>query len=219
MNVMKTEKIKIMLIDDHQIMIDGIKSLMNREQQLEVVATANNGKEALLLLENITVDIILMDIEMPLLNGYDTTILITSKYPHIKVICLTTHDEPSIVRKMLNAGAKGYILKNTDEQTLLKAFDTVINGETYIGSEIKIALEKSRSEFSIKEESQTPSLSEREKEIIIQIANGLSNREIAKKLNLSVNTIDSHRTNIMNKLDIHNVAGLVKFAIKTGLIY
>lgn len=219
MNVMKTEKIKIMLIDDHQIMIDGIKSLMSREQHLEVVATANNGKEALTILENSNVDIILIDIEMPLLNGYDTTILISAKYPSIKVICLTTHDEPSIVRKMLNAGAKGYILKNTDEKTLLEAFDTVIKGGTYIGSEIKIALAKSGPEFSIKDESQTPTLSEREKEIIIQIANGLSNREIAKNLNLSVNTIDSHRSNIMNKLEIHNVVGLVKFAIKTGLIY
>lgn len=219
---MTEEKIKIMLVDDHQIVIDGISALLNKQKKLEVVAQANNGKEAIALLEKTTVDVILMDVEMPILNGCDATTIITTKYPEIKVICLTTHDEQPIVRKMIKAGAKGYILKNTDRKTLLDAINTVINGGIYFSSEIHIALATANSEFTLQEEDRTSSISnltEREKEILIEIANGSSNKEIAIKLNLSVKTVDSHRTNIMKKLDIHNVVSLVKFALKSGLTY
>lgn len=219
---MNEEKIKIMLVDDHQIVIDGINSLLNKQKKLEVVAQANNGKEALALLEKKTVDVVLIDVEMPILNGCETTAIITAKYPQIKVICLTTHDEQSIVRSMLKAGAKGYILKNTDRKTLIEAINTVINGGVYFSSEIQIALATTSSKFNLQEKDQTmiiTSLTEREKEILIEVANGLSNKEIAVKLNLSIKTVDTHRSNIMKKLDIQNVVGLVKFALNSGLIY
>lgn len=218
---MSEEKIKIMLVDDHQIVIDGITSLLNKQKKFEVVAQANNGKEALTILENTDVDVVLIDVEMPILNGCDTTTIITTKYPSIKVICLTTHDEQSIVRKMLTAGAKGYILKNTDRKTLLDAINTVINGDLYFSSEIDIALSAKNSEFKLQEEEQPiliDTLTDREKEILIQIANGLTNKEIGIKFKLSVKTVDSHRSNIMKKLEIHNAVGLVKFALKSGLI-
>lgn len=215
------KKIKIMIVDDHQIFIDGISSLLSNEKNIIVSAHANNGKEALSILEKNLVDIVLIDIEMPLLNGYDTTALITTRYPTIKIICLTTHDEKSIVQKMLAAGATGYILKNIDKEILIEAINTVFKGQPYFSSEIPIALATASTEISIKHEKQPNSislLSVREIEILTHIANGFSNNEIANKLSLSTKTIDTHRTNVMQKLNIHNVVGLVKYAIKSGLI-
>ena len=218
---MSEKKIKIMIVDDHQIFIDGISLLLSNEENISVFAHANNGKDALAILEKGSVDIVLIDIEMPILNGYDTTAIITTKYPNTKVICLTTHDEKSIVQKMLNAGATGYLLKNIDKETLIKAINSVINGIPYFSSEIPIALESSIPPLNLKAEKQSiniNTLSAREVEILTFIANGLSNNEIAVKLSLSPKTIETHRTNIMQKLNVHNVVGLVKFAIKSGLV-
>lgn len=218
---MNVGHIKVMLVDDHQIVIDGIKSLLDEQKKIDVIAQANNGKEALVLLEKTVVDLVLIDVEMPLLNGCETTAIITAKYPHVKVICLTTHDEKAIVSSMIKAGAKGYILKNTDRKTLLDAIYTVVNGDIFYSSEIKIALASESSKFKIQEDDQKPTISiltEREIEILIEIANGLSNKEIGIKYKLSIRTIDTHRKNIMRKLEVQNVVELVKIALKSGLI-
>lgn len=219
---MNEEQLKVMLVDDHQIVIDGINALLDEQKNINVVAQANNGKEALVLLESTVVDLILIDVEMPILNGCETTAIITAKYPQIKVICLTTHDEKAIVTALIKAGAKGYVLKNTDRKTLLDAIDAVVKGGVFYSSEIQIALATESSKFKIQEEDQQPSitlLTDREKEILIEIANGLSNKEIGIKYNLSIRTIDTHRKNLMKKLEIQNVVELVKFALKSGLIY
>jgi len=219
---MATTPINIMIVDDHQIIIDGIKSVLSDESTIFVIAEANNGRDAIALLENKAVDIILMDIEMPILNGCDATAIITAKYPYIKVIALTTYDEKSIVKKMLNSGASGYVLKNINKQILIKAIDTVARGEIYYSSEIPILLANNTTIANDiipqKQTTQNTILSTREIEIVQLIANGLSSNEIADKLFLSPKTIETHRTNIMRKLDIRNVVGLVKYAIKNGLI-
>ncbi|OFY86054.1 MAG: hypothetical protein A3F72_19420 [Bacteroidetes bacterium RIFCSPLOWO2_12_FULL_35_15] len=218
---MDKNQIKIMLVDDHQIIVDGISSLLSDVTNIAVVAQANNGKDAMAILEKTSVDIVLMDIEMPLLNGCDATTLITIRYPDIKVIALTSYDDKSIVKKMLNAGAKGYILKNISKEILLEAIDTVAKGKTYFSSEIPIMLATPSAEDIIAHEKHTSSislLSYREIEVLKHVANGLSNNEIAKKLYISPKTVDTHRSNIMQKLHIHNVVGLVKYAIKSGLL-
>lgn len=217
---MTSKQINIMIVDDHQIIIDGIKALLKDEKNIFVAAEANNGKDAIAIMGKIPLDIILMDIEMPLLNGCDATAVITTRYPTAKIIALTTYDEKSIVTKMLNAGASGYILKNINKEILMEAINTVIKGKTYFSSEISITLAASSSDIT----SQLPVspdalLSPREIEILKHIANGFSNNEIADKLFISSKTIDTHRTNIMQKLNIHNVVGLVKYAIKMGLTY
>lgn len=215
------EQIKVMIVDDHQIFIDGIKALLSNEENILIVAHANNGRDAIKIIENTPVDIILMDIEMPILNGYDTTAIVTTRFPHIKVISLTTHDEKSIVNKMLNAGASGYVLKNIDKEILLVAIHTVFKGQMYFSSEIPVALATNSSEEVSQiqnKNTDVASLSDREIEIVRHIANGLSNNEVAKKLFISPKTVDTHRSNIMQKLDIHNVVGLVKYAIKSGII-
>lgn len=210
-----------MIVDDHQIIIDGIKSVLGDVNNIFVIAEANNGRDAITILEKKTVDIILMDIAMPILNGCDATAIITARYPLIKVIALTTYDEKSIVKKMLDSGASGYVLKNINKEILIEAIDAVAKGKIYYSSEIPILLATPSSENPITEKKQatyTSLLSSREIEILQHIANGLSSNEIADKLFLSSKTIETHRTNIMRKLNIRNVVGLVKFAIKSGLV-
>lgn len=221
MQYMTPNQIKIMLVDDHQIIVDGIRSLLSDVINIAIVAQANSGREALAILEKTSVDIVLMDIEMPLLNGADATLLITTRYPDIKVIALSSYDEKSIIKKMLNAGAKGYILKNINKEILMEAIDTVAKGKTYFSSEITITLATSSAADIITQEKQTSSinlLSSREIEILKHVVDGLSNTEIAGKLFISAKTVDTHRSNIMQKLHIHNVVGLVKYAIKSGLL-
>lgn len=210
-----------MIVDDHQIIIDGIKSVLGDVKNMFVIAEANNGRDAIAILEKKSVDIILMDIAMPILNGCDATAIITARYPLIKVIALTTYDEKSIVKKMLDSGASGYVLKNINKEILIEAIDTVAKGEIYYSSEIPILLSTPSAETPITQKKQATYislLSSREIEILEHIANGLSSNEIADKLFLSSKTIETHRTNIMRKLNIHNVVGLVKFAIKSGLV-
>jgi len=208
-----------MIVDDHQIIVDGIKMLLHGVKNISVVAEANNGRDALAILETKKVDLILMDIEMPILNGCDTTAIITSKFPNTKIIALTTHDDKSLIDKMLNAGASGYLLKNINREILLEAIEKVISGETYFSSEINIKISLAPAEMPYQVQNPLLSvLSGRETEILKHIGSGLTNNEIADKLFLSPKTVETHRTNIMRKLDIHNVVGLVKYAIKSGLV-
>ncbi|HEY4799352.1 MAG TPA: response regulator transcription factor [Bacteroidia bacterium] len=209
----------LMIVDDHQIIVDGIKMLLHGVKNISVVAEANNGRDALAILETKKVDLILMDIEMPILNGCDTTAIITSKFPNTKIIALTTHDDKSLIDKMLNAGASGYLLKNINREILLEAIEKVISGETYFSSEINIKISLAPAEMPYQVQNPLLSvLSGRETEILKHIGSGLTNNEIADKLFLSPKTVETHRTNIMRKLDIHNVVGLVKYAIKSGLV-
>ena len=213
--------IKIMLVDDHQIVIDGLKSLLTEIKNIVIVAEANNGKDAIDVLSKTPVDVVLMDIEMPVMNGLDSTKIITSRYPPTKVIALTTFSENAIVKKMLNAGASGYILKNIKTETLLEAIITVHSGEKYFSSEISLVLLKPSTEEIIlpkKQNSSVNLLSSREIEILKLIAEGLSNSETAEKLFISPKTVKAHRENIMKKLDLHNVVELVRCAIDNGLI-
>lgn len=217
---MTEKRINIMIVDDHQIIIDGLKSLLADEKKITVTGEANNGKVAIEQIKLLDVDVILMDIEMPVMNGCDATRVITSSFPDIKVIALTSFDEKVIVKKMLNAGASGYILKNIKKEILLEAIETVVKGDTYYSSEISIILETSSAEEAMapKNYQSLSILTDRELEVLKLIALGLSNNEAAEKLFVTPKTIDVHRTNIMRKLNIHNVAGLVRLAIENGLL-
>lgn len=219
---MSAKQIHIMIVDDHQIIIDGLKSLLSGIKNLSIVAEANTGKDAIDALSKTPVDIVLMDIEMPGMNGWDATKIITSCYPHTKVIALTTFSEKAIVKKMLNAGASGYILKNIKKETLLEAIGVVHCGEQYFSSEIALALLKPSAEEIIIPKKQASLsvnlLSSREIEVLKLIADGLSNTEIGEKLFISPKTVKAHRENIMKKLDLHKVVELVRYAIDNGLI-
>ena len=211
------EKIKVLLVDDHQIILDGIKSLLENTSDIQVVATANDGSEALKLLKLLSVDIVLMDIDMPGLNGIDATRQINVTFKDVKVIMLTMHSESAIIKNLIEIGASGYIIKNSTQEELLEAIYKVAKGEKYFSSEVTMSLLNPE-----KEKSKTSGIqidfTQREIEIIQLLADGLTNKEIADKLFISHRTVDTHRTNIMKKVDVNNVAGLISFAIKNGLV-
>jgi len=215
-------KIKVMIVDDHPLIIAGITSLLSEAKNIDIVCEANSGKQAIELLKTINIDVILMDIDMPNMNGCDATKVIVKKFPNIKIITLTMFNEKTLISEMMSAGAKGYVLKNTEQSELIEAIEKVCEGQIYYSSEISFTLIKPgvKNILSIAqpEEQLLHLLSERELQILKYIAKGLTNPEISRQLFISCRTVDTHRYNLMRKLDIHNVAGLIKYAIKTNLI-
>ena len=206
--------IRLILVDDHQIVLDGLKALLDDLDGFDCVATANTGQKALDLLDIFDVDVVLMDIDMPVMNGMEATKIIKKEHPKVKVISLTQHSERGMVQQLISCGSDGYLLKNIAQDELAKAIRMVNNGKTFFSSEITMSLagkavEKSASGIDIE-------LTEREIEILSLVAEGLSSKQIGEKLFISPRTVDTHRTNLMNKLDIHNIAGLIRFALKNG---
>jgi DNA-binding NarL/FixJ family response regulator len=208
--------LNLLLVDDHSIVTDGIKALLIGEEDITIKGEAANGRIALEMLRILKIDMVLMDIDMPVMNGIDTLQAIKKEFSQIKIIMLTMHDEKAMINKLLALGADGYLLKNSSKEELLYCIRGVEKNERYISSEATAILlqvdenKPSNGPLSI--------LTEREIEIIKLITEGLSNKEIGDKLFISHRTVDTHRTNLMNKLEVHNVAGIVKFAIVNGLV-
>ncbi|MGZ3867309.1 MAG: response regulator, partial [Bacteroidia bacterium] len=201
--------IKIILADDHSIIRNGLRAMLSSRNDIEIIEEAENGKEVLGLLRNKEADIVVMDINMPEMNGIETTRKITAEFPKVKVVCMSMHEETSIIKEMVEAGAMAYLFKDSKQEELLRAIDTVFAGRKYYNPEIFDLLLKTERD----ESSNTVVLTEREKEILKLICEEFTNPEIAEKLILSVRTIDTHRRNILQKLDVKNTAGLVKYAI------
>ncbi len=220
---MAIERIKILLADDHQLILDGINLLLKDAPDIDIVDEANHGDEVLDVLNRRKIDVILMDINMPVKDGITTTREVKQLYPDVKVLALTMVKEGPIITKMLDAGASGYILKNTSKDELISAIRKVANGSKYFSSDVS---EEMMNNFAATKEKmkvanatiQKDHLTAREIEIIKLIVEGYSNAEIAEKLIRSPRTIDTHRTNIMKKINVHNIAGLIKYAMANGLI-
>ena len=210
----KPEK-HILLVDDHAIVTDGIRALIGSEPGIHIVGEARNGLEALDMLRILKIELVIMDIDMPELNGIETAKIIRKEMPHVKIIMLTMHDEKAVIRQMQEIGADGYLLKNSPKAELMKAIEMVSSGDLYFGEDVQAVLLK---EDIAPHNEALADLTEREIEIIKLIADGLSNKEIGEKLFISHRTVDTHRTNVMTKLGLHNVAGIVRFAIQNGLI-
>jgi len=218
------KKYKILVADDHQILIDGIITMIEQESDFEIVAQARNGKEALDLTSYTQPDIVMMDLDMPIMNGIVAAKAIKNNYPNVKVIILSLHAEKSIINRMLQFGVDAYLIKNSDKTELMRALRTVAEGKRYFSSEVTLSLSK-RSEntntlvnTSDDLQEKLSLLSERETEVLKLIAKGLTNKEIGEQIHLSFRTVDVHRANLMKKLEINKVTGLVRFALKTGLI-
>ena len=211
-------KIKILVVDDHKIIRDGIISLLHDQPKYMVVAEASNGREALEVLKEIKVDIAILDINMPEMNGIDCTHEITEKYDEVRVIALTMHNEEVYLTKMIEAGAVGYILKNLGKKELLSALDAVVDGKHYYSPEITLAVIKELTNpAKKKEETDKIELTARELEVLELIVLEHSNQEIANKLSISVRTVDAHKRNLLEKTGARNAAGLVKFSISNNL--
>jgi DNA-binding NarL/FixJ family response regulator len=210
------KEVKILLVDDHQIIIDGLKALLSGVDKVKVVAGAKNGKEALDLLKIIDADLVFIDIDMPILNGLDTTRIIKKEYPEIKVIILSMHSDSTMIKDIIELGADGYLLKNISKEDLVEAIEKVCKGERYFSSEVTLSLVNKDVGWSGKK--LNIRLTSRETEILKLITEGFTNKEIGKKLFISHKTVDTHRTNLMKKVEVNNIAGLINFAIKNEII-
>jgi len=212
--------IRIVLADDHQMVRKGLRSLIERERDLEVVGEASDGREVIELTEEERPDVVVIDISMPRLNGFEAARRITDSFPDTKVLMLTVHEDEEYIFRSLKAGASGYLIKKTAPDELLKAIHTVCEEGAYLGSSItKSVVEKFRAQSDLLEkEAPFERLTEREREVLQLIAEGNSTKEIADMLFISENTVSTHRKNVMNKLDLHNVAQLTQYAIARGLI-
>jgi len=212
--------IKVLLVEDHTIVRKGIISLLENELRIEIIGEAENGIDAVKMAEEIHPDVMVLDISLPLLNGLEVTKQVTKRFPKIKILILTMHNSEEFVFELLKAGAKGYVIKKAAPHELISAIHAIYHGESYFSPEIsKMVLDRlSATMNSTLETDSLKLLTKREREVLQLIAEGRPNREIAEIMLLSIKTIESHRANIMNKLNFHNVSDLIKFAIRKGII-
>ena len=211
--------IKVLLAEDHSLVRAGIRSLLQKLPWLEVVAEASNGREALALIKTHHPDVILMDIAMPELNGLEAASRIRKEHPNTRIIILSMHATEEYVLQALRAGATGYLLKDASTAELELAIQAVVKGENYLSPVVsKHVVSGYVRRVGGEPVSTTEPLTPRQREILQLIAEGNSTKEIASKLNISIKTVETHRTQLMDRLKIHDVPGLVRYAIRTGLV-
>ncbi len=204
-------KIKVFIVDDHYMVIEGIRSLLQNEEGIEWAGHATNAASCLAFLQQQLPDVILMDINLPDKNGIDLCKEVKEKYPSVFILGLSTFNQQSFIQKMMNNGASGYVLKNATQEELMEAIETVSKGKTYLSDEVASSLRK-------EVVSEIPVITRREKEVLLLIADGLTNAEIAKQLFLSTTTVDTHRKNLLAKFDVKNTASLIKKAAQLQLL-
>ncbi len=217
---MKTTK--ILIVDDHEVVRDGLKNILTSLDNISIAGEAGNGEDAVKMYSTLKPDLVIMDISMPGMNGIEATRVIKEKDPDARILILTMHDNQEYLNQIIRSGAKGFILKNTDKEELLDAVRTVASGDNFFSKDIsKLIIDnyiRTAKETEKSDAYKEVPLTKREIEILKLIASGYSNQEIANILYISYNTVDTHRKNIMHKLSIKNTAGLVRYAIEKGLI-
>ena len=208
----------IVLADDHTVVRQGIRKLLETRDDFQIIGEASDGEEAVKLVLDKQPDVALMDIWMPRLSGIDATRRIGKRGLETKVLVLSMHESRAYVEEVLRAGAAGYVVKNAAADDLLEAIDAVGDGISYLSPAITQQVVDAIARPAPSAPSGLGVLTDREREVLQLIAEGLSSKEIASMLGVSLKTVDSHRSNLMEKLDIHKVSGLVRFAIRTGLV-
>jgi DNA-binding NarL/FixJ family response regulator len=210
--------IRVVLADDHALVRAGIRSLLERVAGVEIVGEAGTGHEVLRLLEAGLPDIVLMDIRMPELNGLETTAQIAAKFPSVRVVIVSVNAAVEYVLQALRMGAKGYLLKNAGPMQLELAVRAVARGETFLDSAVSQHVIEAYSQRTAAAGSSLDRLTPRQREVLQLVAEGFSSKEIATKLDLAKKTVETHRTQLMSALEIHDIAGLVRYAIRVGLV-
>jgi two-component system response regulator NreC len=211
-------KAKVLLVDDHKILRQGLKLLLENQSELQVIGQAEDGAEAIVLVDQLKPDVIVMDVSMPGLDGIEATRQIVSQYPDMKIIALSMYPKKHFVVEMLKAGASGYVLKEYAFSELIKAIDVTISGQVYLCSKTtSIVVGDYVNKGQITDSFDQASLTDRQSEILKFVADGMSSKEIAYSMDISVKTVDATRRKIMKKLDIDSVADLVKYAVREGL--
>lgn len=211
--------IRLLIADDHKIMREGLKSLVEKESDITVVGEAETGKTTVSMVQKLSPHIVVMDIAMPDLNGIEATRKIIKTNPNVKIVALSAHADQHFIREMMTAGASAYILKDTAYEELTRAIREVMKGKKYLSSDIARGVLDTYVKLS-RPLSENPAfvvLTDRERETLQMIAEGKSTKEIAGDMEVSVKTIETHRRNIMEKLDMHSIAELTKYAIREGV--
>jgi two-component system response regulator NreC len=215
------KKIRVLLADDHRMLREGIRALLERQEDIQVVGEAADGREAVRLTTQLCPDVVVMDVSMPMLNGIEATRQIRRDCPDVRVLILTVHESEEYVAQLLVAGASGYIIKRAAGDELVSAIRAVQQGEAFLYPSIaRVVIEdyvrrlQAGTGLSAQEV-----LTDREREVLQLIAEGYTNREIADLLHLSIKTVQNHRSKIMNKLDLHDRGELIKYAIQQGIIH
>jgi len=206
--------IRVFIVDDHPVVIEGIHSLLQNEKDMAWVGQAMNASSCLGFFVNNTADVVLMDISMPGMDGVELCAVMKEKYPGIMILGLSTFNQGLYIKKMVENGASGYILKNSSKEELIKAIHAVHKGYIYFSGEVGMALQ----EYQKSAAAALPVLTQREKEVLELIAEGYTNPQIAEKIFLSPFTVDSHRKNILAKLGVKNTASLIRLAVEKKLI-
>ncbi len=210
---------RVVITDDHQIFVDGLKELLQSMDDIEVAGEANNGKELLQLLSSTPADLVLLDVNMPEMDGIEATKAMVEQYPEVRILMLTMFDTQDYIQKLLRAGAHGYVLKNTGKEELHLAIQTLMKGESYFSEEVTTrimeGLQKKKARAN---DYRLVELTEREKEVLVLIAGEMTTREIADQLCVSHHTVETHRKNLISKLNVRNVTGLVKYAVQQGWV-
>ncbi len=209
-------KSKVLLVDDHQIVMDGLKRILEGSSIFEVVGTLTSGEQALKFIDHCAIDVLLTDLDMPKMSGSDLTQKVKADHPDLKVMILSMHNDPVLVKELVGIGIDGFLVKTASEEEIILAVKKVLEGQQYYSHEITSSLINQVVEPpQIKKQFQ---LTERELEILQLVADGLSTKEIGNQLFISTRTVDSHRLSIMRKLEVKNIAGLIRFAFKNKLI-
>jgi DNA-binding NarL/FixJ family response regulator len=210
------EKIKVLVVDDHPVVRKGLHSCLARQDRLKIVGEASDGDEAISKARDLDPDIVLMDIDLPRMNGLAVTELLRKYHPRVKVLVLSVHTNKEFIFRIIQAGAHGYISKGAPPEELVRAIEAVCDGEAFFSPEIAQA---ALNQFVSNGGKQEPfvQLTSREREVLALIAEGRSNKEVASRLGIGVRTIETHRERIMRKLKIHTIAGLTRFAILNGI--
>jgi two-component system, NarL family, response regulator NreC len=213
-----SKKIKVLICDDHAMFREGIKAIVGAHPQFKIVGEASEGYQAVNLAANLHPDVVLMDISMPGLKGFEATRRIHRRQPNVSIVILTIYEDDSLVARCLEAGAVGYVLKDTAPEQLIYAIEAASRGERYLSPRV---LRGVVSAYLIggKVRTKYESLTDREREILTLLAEGLPFKDVAERLNLSVKTVDAHKVNLMRKLGIHDRTGLVRYAIREKLIH
>ncbi|SHG28002.1 response regulator transcription factor [Cognatishimia maritima] len=206
-----SEQISVVIVDDHPMVAEGIQSILESYDDIEVRATLTNGAEAVAYLKGNDVDVVLMDLNMPNIGGLTATEMVLESKPDMRILILSMHDSPEYISTALSHGARGYVLKDVPTEEIKTAIDTVMRGERYLCTGAEGSLEPEGDD-------EREALTSREQTVLLQLAQGKSNKEVANALNISVRTVETHRKNIKRKLGISSTAGLTRYAIEHGVL-
>jgi two-component system response regulator NreC len=212
------KKITILICDDHALFREGVKTILKSQPNIEVIGEASNGKEAVEMALKLYPEVVLMDISMPLLKGFDAVRRIKKARPDIRVLMLTVYDDEDLVARCLDAGAAGYVLKDSPPLQLVYAIEAVFQGQQFLSPRVLTGVIRQYISQPAEVKAGYELLSDREREILIFLAEGKSLKDIATQLNLSVKTVDAHKVNLMRKLDLHDRSELIRYAIRKRLV-